>query len=270
MSWTVPLSSSPPSTPGSNHRTNNANGFGTYAANPSTTPAGPPPSSTNSFTPAGPPPSNVFPTSGTDFSHPPLNQKPNLFTKMGSQRDPNSPSFKTVHPNKQARELQSDLPLPRFQPWKLSETPGNQPFRSSPPFGPGSDDDQSPESESYGEQEEEDLEEGDYSEESEQGSVVLDSHTQNQLRGPASMKYSSTNDSVMSGGNLEYTHYGSSVNDVTPRGTKRSLVGVLVYHMGHLIAKRSPTGRRRTRQYQPWPKIWHYNWALQASMIQTL
>lgn len=147
---------------------------------------------------------------------------------MGSRRDPNSPSFKTVHTNKQRRELQSDLP--RFQPLKLSQKPGNQPFRSSPPPGLGSDDDQSPESESSGEQEEEDHEEGDYSEESEQGSVALDSHTQNQWREPALMKHSSTNDSVMSGGNLEYSHYGSSVNDVTPRGTKRSRGGAGLSH----------------------------------------
>ena len=55
----VPFSSSPPSTP--EKRASNGKGpfkFGT--TNPSTTPAGPPPSSSASFTPAGPPPSSFL------------------------------------------------------------------------------------------------------------------------------------------------------------------------------------------------------------------
>ena len=67
--WTVPLSSSPqpPSTPGSNQTRaslfpKSPNGItkNGLASNPSTTPAGPPPSSVGSFTPADPPPSSVF------------------------------------------------------------------------------------------------------------------------------------------------------------------------------------------------------------------
>ncbi|KAL8950060.1 MAG: hypothetical protein Q9222_003883 [Ikaeria aurantiellina] len=55
--FTVPFSSSPPSTPDSRHSHKNT----TFASHPSTTPAGPPPSSTHSFTPAGqPPPSSIF------------------------------------------------------------------------------------------------------------------------------------------------------------------------------------------------------------------
>lgn len=59
----VPLSSSPPSTPDSRRSLGHGQDFKThsYAPHPSTTPAGPPPSSANSFTPAGhPPPSSVF------------------------------------------------------------------------------------------------------------------------------------------------------------------------------------------------------------------
>src|ERR1700694_5959509 len=55
----VPLSSSPPSTPGRSS-TAGARQYSFGASNPSTTPAGPPPSSAGSFTPAGPPPSSVF------------------------------------------------------------------------------------------------------------------------------------------------------------------------------------------------------------------
>jgi hypothetical protein len=55
----VPLSSSPPSTPDrSSKDSTRQHSFG--VSNPSTTPAGPPPSSAGSFTPAGPPPSSVF------------------------------------------------------------------------------------------------------------------------------------------------------------------------------------------------------------------
>ncbi|OWO97705.1 hypothetical protein B2J93_2465 [Marssonina coronariae] len=54
MTFQVPTSSSPPSTP--NKRS--SNGF--FDANPSTTPAAPPPSATDSLTPAGVPPSPLF------------------------------------------------------------------------------------------------------------------------------------------------------------------------------------------------------------------
>ncbi|EKD21376.1 uncharacterized protein L3040_000588 [Drepanopeziza brunnea f. sp. 'multigermtubi'] len=54
MAFQVPASSSPPSTP--DRRSGNSNTF-PFSVNFSTTPAGPPPSSTASFTPAGQPPS---------------------------------------------------------------------------------------------------------------------------------------------------------------------------------------------------------------------
>lgn len=259
MSFSVPFSSSPPSTPGAKQPTNYANGFGSLATNPSTTPAGPPPSSSNSFTPAGPPPSNFFTTSETNFSHPP-NQSPNLF-KMGSRRDPNSPSFKTVHPNKQRRELQSEQPRLKTFPVLGSERWGNQPVRSRPPPGPDSDDDQSPESESSGEQAEEDIEDGDYSEESEPGSILLDAHDQNQPRGLASVKTSSLNDSVMSGGDLEFTLYGSSVNDVTPRGIKRSRGGASISNGSSHRKEKS----HRTKKESPIPTM-AKNMALQLGI----
>ena len=60
--FAVPLSSSPPSTPDSRRSfANNGSKANSFFSHPSTTPAGPPPSSTNSFTPAGhPPPSSIF------------------------------------------------------------------------------------------------------------------------------------------------------------------------------------------------------------------
>jgi Nup85 Nucleoporin len=61
----VPLSSSPPSTP-DRRAQDGTRQFSFGASNPSTTPAGPPPSSAGSFTPAGPPPSSVFGSSRFD------------------------------------------------------------------------------------------------------------------------------------------------------------------------------------------------------------
>src|SRR6186713_1926532 len=58
--FSVPFSSSAPSTPAQKQRGRNSNPFAALSTGPSTTPAGPPPSATNSFTPAGPPPSSVF------------------------------------------------------------------------------------------------------------------------------------------------------------------------------------------------------------------
>src|SRR5450432_1099052 len=73
-SFQVPFSSSPlPSTP--DRRTKNGAGqFSFGASNPSTTPAGPLPSSAGSFTPAGPPPSSVLGSSIIDgrYNHQPF------------------------------------------------------------------------------------------------------------------------------------------------------------------------------------------------------
>lgn len=147
-----------------------------------------------------------------------------------SRRDPNSPSFKTVHPNKHRRDREFQDNQPLLQVFK---SPGlgtrESPSRSSPP-DPGSDYDESPGSQSSSEQGDEDHEEGDYSEESEQEKEFPDSHSQDQLRGPAPMKQSSMKDSVMSGVDLEFTLYGSSVNNATPRGIKRSRGGDAVSH----------------------------------------
>ncbi|KAL9621371.1 MAG: hypothetical protein Q9160_004131 [Pyrenula sp. 1 TL-2023] len=61
MAYTVPYSSSPPSTPGSRiHGTKRNTLFANSPDELSTTPAGPPPSSALSFTPAGQPPSTIF------------------------------------------------------------------------------------------------------------------------------------------------------------------------------------------------------------------
>lgn len=105
MSWTVPQSSSPPSTPGANRRTGNS-----LASHPSTTPAGPPPSSTNSFTPLGPPPSSPLGSSRTHPQHAAFLSKPKFPTNMIARRDPNSRPLQTHQPPRDGRNLGNGNP----------------------------------------------------------------------------------------------------------------------------------------------------------------
>ncbi|KAI9848327.1 MAG: hypothetical protein M1837_000591 [Sclerophora amabilis] len=81
--FTVPYSSSPASTPDSQQRRHeNKNPFASLTPDPSTTPAGPPPSSANSFTPAGPPPSSAFGSSVLGADHRSTTSRP-LFPGFG-------------------------------------------------------------------------------------------------------------------------------------------------------------------------------------------
>jgi hypothetical protein len=86
MSFQVPFSSSPaPSTP--DRKSNNAFSFGA-SNNPSTTPAGPPPSSAASFTPAGAPPSSYFGSSNFGATNP---IKPLSFSQQSAFAPKSSP-----------------------------------------------------------------------------------------------------------------------------------------------------------------------------------
>ena len=92
--FAVPYSSSLPSTPESrgNKTVGHGNSFSSFAENPSTTPAGPPPSSARSFTPAGPPPTSVFGSSQPGPGNTLFRSKPQPHQSNGSQlRDNNSP-----------------------------------------------------------------------------------------------------------------------------------------------------------------------------------
>ncbi|MCJ1280981.1 hypothetical protein MMC26_000299 [Xylographa opegraphella] len=84
--FTVPFSSSLPSTPDSRGSKSAGKGksFPSFAENPSTTPAGPPPSSARSFTPAGPPPSSVFGSSPASFGTHLFQPKPRTQQTNGS------------------------------------------------------------------------------------------------------------------------------------------------------------------------------------------
>lgn len=102
MAFAVPESSSPPSTPGGQTPGFFTRpSFSSLANHPSTTPAGPPPSSANSFTPSGPPPPSVFGSSqpGTGVSKLRFSRAPNdqsLFESSTASRsnDMTGGSFK--------------------------------------------------------------------------------------------------------------------------------------------------------------------------------
>ena len=227
--YAVPFSSSPPSTPASSqrHASNNANGSGIFSTNPSTTPAGPPPSSAKSFTPAGPPPTSVFGSSKTTFDHPFFNIKPSKAADLGSQ---NSFSFDRVHSNKQSPHLNPRRPIFKSSNSQRARPTRNRIFGSSPPTLPGKNGDQSPEWEDFDEQGEENLEDGDYSEQSDPEIFHGGLEAGNKPIEPVSSNTLGLDDLLMSGGNPGYIQYESSINGGTPRGTKRSRHGATMPH----------------------------------------
>ncbi|KAG0652522.1 Nuclear pore NUP85 [Hyphodiscus hymeniophilus] len=100
------FSSSPPSTPDKV----SSNPFSFGATGPSTTPAGPPPSSAGSFTPAGPPPSSVFGSSmlgGTNAIKPLSYSKQGTFEPSKLQFESPKSSAASFRPSGLANEYQS-------------------------------------------------------------------------------------------------------------------------------------------------------------------
>ena len=108
MSYQVPFSSSPqvPSTPGSIHRNRNllSTPASDLASNPSTTPAGPPPSSVASFTPADPPPSSRFGSSQLGSGKSLFKKKQSAALNSGPRVNAN-PFSKKINEDKLARYL---------------------------------------------------------------------------------------------------------------------------------------------------------------------
>ena len=101
--FSASFSSSAPSTPGRRFVSDSDNNHGwSFADNPSTTPAGPPPSSTNSFTPAGQPPSSLFGSShlgtGDLFSQ----QKSRLGSNLVFHQNADNSESEALQPQKQS------------------------------------------------------------------------------------------------------------------------------------------------------------------------
>ncbi|KAI9682911.1 MAG: hypothetical protein M1829_006347 [Trizodia sp. TS-e1964] len=92
--FTFPYTSSTPSTPEPPSRKTNSGAFSSWIPNPSTTPAGPPPSSTASFTPAGPPPLFASSQLGSVLDKSPLFPRSKDVTFAGFASSPPLPRAK--------------------------------------------------------------------------------------------------------------------------------------------------------------------------------
>ena len=226
MSWTVPASSSPmpPSTPGSGQRHRNifAHLSSGLPSNPSTTPAGPPPSSVGSFTPADPPPSSVFGSSQ-------LGPGKSLF-KSKSPPTANTGSGRSVNPFSQS--IDSDK-LARFLnksgQFDLGDSNGSS---SKAIFGmPSGRQVLDLASGSEQEYSEDDSEEHDDEEDADglegEPSMDLDSSVDNRPPEVGFVPGSSLGKSLVNG---DSRNHGSAVTNGTSRGVKRSRGGAMINH----------------------------------------
>lgn len=215
--WTIPESSSPPSTPDYRSRTASSHGnpFASFAAHPSTTPAGPPPASARSFTPADPPPSSVFGSSQIGSGKNLFDSKKSLGPGLSSYTNPISPAIGGESPNKFAFSTHSNTATGSKQGSR-----GNT-FAfpsSSPPSGIGShkfgDDAEAGDKDSAGNN----VDQG-----SEQGSMEIDSDGERWDRHNTTSTASSIDRGYQSTGSLfEAMKERASSYVESPRSTKRS------------------------------------------------
>lgn len=223
--WTVPLSSSPPSTPGSHQKYKNS-----FASNISTTPAGAPPSTTKSFTPAGPPPSSVFGSSLVESHNTTYQSNTDIFMDEVSVLSHNGFSSKLNHPSKVAQSATSynhSTQYPDFEVSKtaLNGTLKNHSFDSSLFSRQTDNGDFLEDPEVIDEEDEQENEDEDCSGESER-SFMIDAESQPSR--PVNPKNLLSNDMLMSDGDLDNAS-GSSSENGAPRGVKRSRVGAVIH-----------------------------------------
>ncbi|KAL8739120.1 MAG: hypothetical protein Q9181_000149 [Wetmoreana brouardii] len=249
--FAVPFSSSPPSTPDSRRTFSGGRGLGTtgFAPHPSTTPAGLPPSSANSFTPAGPPPpSSIFGSSN-------LKSGNNLFSsKLNSKTEVVS------RPTTQGRPVGGQKSIPHA--WAPST---NTSLLGSTPLKPDSrgrtfavpdssslidltadNDDQN-----WSEDDMEEADEGDGGHEldvSTKGSIRFDSLAHNRRVDPTPFKSSVVDGSLASPGGLidwARSDFGSSIGVGTPRSTKRPRDSMAAYTTS---SRRKPPAKRQKKE----------------------
>ena len=246
--WTVPVSSSPqiPSTPQSGKPTKNffskpLNGSAktSFAPNPSTTPAGPPPSSVGSFTPAEPPPSSIFGSSQLGSGKTLFRSKGSSVANSGLRKANNRVPSNSIDKDKLARFLDGSS---RFELSNggLAKNKFDIPS-SSPPAGMSSDE-----------------EEGDYEDESEaldedadaEVSEEEDEEQEQEEKGRTAAEPGPTKDSLELGSFLSSTSNDtqangnttmlrSSILGTTPRGVKRSYGGFNSSNFSQSSPKRS-------------------------------
>ena len=234
--FTVPFSSSPPSTPGNHSSYTNGNGpsFSNFGPNPSTTPAGPPPSSTRSFTPAGAPPSSVFGSSqlgpGNTLSQP----KPRFNPKTGSQRSSNNPTFRIFGSNKPPSSRFKSSPLrgtikdrantPKAPSGRLRPSVASRGSASSEEdLDEDKDDEEDDEEEEEEEEEEEDV--GEMDERRIESDMDIDSNMGNNLL-ETGHTTTPSKENLQFPGIYEWKDHGFSVNGRPPGSIKGSRTSV--------------------------------------------
>ncbi|KAL8873475.1 MAG: hypothetical protein Q9174_001067 [Haloplaca sp. 1 TL-2023] len=247
--FTVPFSSSPPSTPDSRQpngrgRTHGLTSFGSH---PSTTPAGPPPSSASSFTPAGPPPpSSIF---GDSTSR----SKTKLFSSKQSSSNGILPR---PHPQK---KVENGMSIPRnAAPSTSTSLLGSTPLKHGPKGRtftvPASSsliditankDDQ--------EWSDDDMEEAD----DEDDDLPVNAPLKARLRddSPASRNHSKStpfktsvgNGSLISPGGIDWARsdFGSSFGAGTPRSTKRPRDSIAT---SNALSRQKPPAKRQKKE----------------------
>ncbi|KAL9582334.1 MAG: hypothetical protein Q9212_003353 [Teloschistes hypoglaucus] len=240
--FTVPFSSSTPSTPDSKRGLGRSRGLG--ASHPSTTPAGPPPSSTNSFTPAGkPPPSSLFgssnPRSGTNF----LNKKHKASNVIFSRTIDKSRSpgiSKSKKPDSGSRSLLGSTPLKPDNRTRTFAVPA-----SSPLVDPtnGDDDD-------WSEDDMEEADEGDgghHLDVSASSSMRFDSPAFQRPSRQTPAKPSIANGAPASSGGIDWARsdFGSSVGAGTPRSIKRPRDSVAAFDAS---SRQKPPAKRQKKE----------------------
>lgn len=230
--WTVPLSSSPlaPSTPGSDKRHTSFFSNG-YASNPSTTPAGRPPSSIGSFTPADPPPSSIFGSSQLGSGKTLFKKKPSPAANTSSRRSVNCAPAKSIDQSKLARYLDRSG---RFDLGSSNVISSRKTFGvpSSSPLSrlaDESDQDEEYETESFDEDEDAEGSEGG------DGTMDVGIGTNDRLPEPGSITRILPNGSLAKGNSPDL---GSSILDGTPRGMKRSRGGAMIPYAPPRSAKK--------------------------------
>lgn len=230
--WTVPLSSSPlaPSTPGSDKRHTSFFSNG-YASNPSTTPAGPPPSSVGSFTPADPPPSSIFGSSQLGSGKTLFKKKPSPVANTGSRRSVNSAPARSIDQSKLARYLDKSGRFDLSNSNGLSSKKAFGVPSSSPlsRLADESDQDEEYDTESFDEDEDAEGSEGG------DGTMDVGIGTNDRLPEPGSIMKPLPNGSFADENLLDL---GSSLLDETPRGMKRSRGGAVIPYTPPRSAKK--------------------------------
>ena len=239
MSWAVPLSSSPlaPSTPGSGQRTtkNFAKSPSGLPSNPSTTPAGPPPSSVGSFTPPDPPLSSILGSSQRGSEKSLFKANPSASANTGSRRSVD-PFSQSIDEDKLARFLD------KSDGFNFGDSNGasmKQTFGL--PSGKhnlnltrdGDEEDYEDEEEGY-DHEEEDYGEDEQDEGTEDGATV-DPAPGKALVDAGFMTQSALTKFPANGSTFEY---GSSIMDGTSRGVKRSRGGAMIPPASTRVAKK--------------------------------